>query len=415
MTPTIAPPSYIVKRIRTATLLFSALALLPGCGSDSPTDAASPGGRPDARTVSVAAHPIETGNIRDQRTYTGTLLPSQRFTVAARTAGLLQRLDAEIGDRVERNQVVGKIEQADILEEVNQARAEVSVALANLRSAEAALEVAEREVGRIQLLRDRDFVSASEREQVENRLIAAQALKSVAEANLELRQSALRRAEIRLDYTTLRTSWESEDTERFVSQRFLDEGSLVTANSPILEVVSLHPLIGQFYVPEADYYQISSGMPVYLTVGGHGGRQYPGEVRRRAPEFSADSRRALIEVHVPNSEHALAPGVFMRVGVVLAEQANAVLVPLDAIIQRGGQHGVFFIDEGNAVARFRPVTRGFREGTRIAVEGLEPSGLVVVLGQDQLVDGTPIHWEISPQSETPTPPAERPQRSGRPG
>ncbi len=381
-------------------IFFALGTLFLGCGrEDSETAPSSNQRRGAERTISVLVEPISVGNIRNERTYTGTLLPSQRFTVAARTAGLLEQLNVEIGERVVRDQVVGKVEAAEALEDVSQAEAEVAVAEANLISAKAALEVVERELDRIESLRDRDFVSAFERERVETRLISEQANLAVAEATLDLRKSALRRAQLNLDRTILRTSWQGSDEERFVSQRFLDEGSLVSTNSPILEVVSVDPLIGQFFVPESDYYSIFPGMEVKISVGGHVGRQYPAEVRRRAPEFSEDSRRALIEVIVPNPSQALTPGVFMRASVVLAEQSDAVMVPLDAIVKRGETNGVFLIDESAGRARFIPVTLGFQESDKVAVTGLQSSGFVVVLGNDQLVNNTPVRWQKPDSSE----------------
>lgn len=342
--------------------------------------------------MAVAVEPIAVGRIHDARAYTGTLLPGRRFTVAARTAGIVKRLDVQIGDRVERNQVVGELESDELREELVQTQADLQVARANLQLAISELELTQREWIRIQSLRDRDFASVAERDRVESLLSARQAGKSVAESTVLQREAALRRAEIRLEYATLRASWEGSDAERFVSRRFLDEGSLAANNSPIIEVVSLDPLIGQFYVPEADYHRIEVGMPVKIQTSGHGGRYFAGNVRSIAPEFSVETRRALVEVTVANAGHMLAPGVFMRAHLVLGEDPDAVLVPIAAVVRRGDSDGVFIVNEAEGRARFYPIERGFQEGNQVAVKGIEGSGWVVVLGHDQLTDGTRVQW-----------------------
>jgi RND family efflux transporter MFP subunit len=371
---------------------FLALCLVvAGCGREESGPAAS-GGRGEVRAVAVAVEPIVVGTIRDERTYTGTLLPSRRFTVAARTAGIVKRLEVQIGDRVERNQMVGELESDELREELVQAQADLEVARANLQLAISELELTGREWSRIQSLRDRDFASVAERDRVESLLSARQAGQSVAESTVLQREAALRRAEIRLEYATLRASWEGSDGERFVSRRFLDEGSLASNNSPIIEVVSIDPLIGQFYVPEADYYRIEVGMPVRIQTGGYAGRHFDGRVRSIAPEFSVETRRALVEVTVANSDHMLAPGVFMRARLVLGEDADAVLAPITALVRRGDREGIFLVDEAQGRARFHPIERGFQEGNQVAVSGIEGTGWAVVLGHDQLTDGTPVQW-----------------------
>jgi RND family efflux transporter MFP subunit len=372
-------------------IVWALCLVMAGCGREESSSAAG-GGRGEVRAVAVAVEPIVVGAVRDERIYTGTLLPSRRFTVAARTAGIVKRLDVQIGDRVERNQVVGELESDELREELVQAQADLQVARANLQLAISELELTQREWSRIQSLRDRDFASVAERDRVESLLSSRQAGQSVAESTVLQREAALRRAEIRLEYATLRASWEGSDAERFVSRRFLDEGSLAANNSPIIEVVSLDPLIGQFYVPEADYYRIEVGMPVKIQTGGHGGRSFAGKVRSIAPEFSIETRRALVEVTAANAGHMLAPGVFMRTHLVLGAEAEAVLVPITAIVRRSDREGIFIVDEAEGRARFYPIERGFQEGNQVAVSGIEGSGWAVVLGHDQLTDGTPVQW-----------------------
>ena len=65
-------------------------------------------------------------------------------------------------------------------------------------------------------------------------------------------------------------------------------------------------------------------------------------------------------------------------------------MPLDAVVRRDGQDGVFLVDEASSKARHVPVTVGVTDGRRAEI--LEPplEGRVVVLGQHPIDDGTPL-------------------------
>jgi RND family efflux transporter MFP subunit len=355
--------------------------------------------------------PIRIGSIENVGNFSGTLLPSRRVTIASKVSGQLIELSVNIGDAIRRGQVLARLDDSEIREEVNQVRAEVMVARANLAEAESSLELARRDLNRITSLRSQDFVTQSEREVVEARVAEREARLSVAEASLTLREASLRRAEIRLGYTAIEASWEDDDEERFVSQRFLDAGSLVSVNQPILEVVSLQNLIGQFFVSETDFYQLRPGMPVEVSVAGPRTQVVQGTIARLSPQFSAESRRALVEVSIPNNNRALNPGVFARFQMVLSRLDDGILVPRDAVVRREEREGVFLVDPEDRRVRFTPVNRLFTQGDRVAVTGLPQTGLVVVLGQDRLVNGSPVTWGANPLEETPAAPrGERRQR-----
>jgi RND family efflux transporter MFP subunit len=345
------------------------------------------------RPVAVLVAPVEVGEISDIRYYTGTLAPSRRFMVAPKVSGLLIELNADVGQALKNGQVVGRLESAEYQEEVAQAQAELEVARAGLDEARTAQTLARQALERVETLRSRDFVSEVNREQAQADLATSEARVNVAEAVVRLRESALRRANIRLDYTTIRSTWEGDNETRFVSQRYLDEGTTVNANQAVIEVVSLDRLVGQVYVSEEDYYRINPGLPVVVTVAGQPREKFQGEVARLAPAFSDSSRRALIEIDVPNRRGLLKPGLFARFALELDTDDAGVLIPRNALVRRANREGVFVVNQETRTARFHPVTTLFSQDEILSVEGLDPGMLVVVLGQGQLVDGTPVAWE----------------------
>jgi len=373
------------------TLLLLSFLLWAGCSGDHSD---STGGRQDGvRSVMVGVEQAHIGKIEDRREFTGTLVPEQRFTLAAKSSGLLEQLSVQVGDAVQRNQVVGRVDSSTQREELAQAQAEREVAMATLKEVESNLGLAQAELNRFETLREREFLPEVRLEAARAELASAQARKRVAEARVHLQESVVRRAEIRLADTELRTSWEGEDEIRYVNHRYLDSGSLVSMNQPIMEVVRLNPLLGRFFVTEQDYYRIQKGMPVQLVVSGPAQKTYAGKILRIAPEFREDSRRALVEVEVPNPDRTLLPGQFMRFQLSLDVSEDWVIVPRDALVRREQGEGVFVVNPETERATYVPVQRVFSDRNFVAVDGLEDGSLIVVLGQDLLVDGTAVRWE----------------------
>ena len=134
-------------------------------------------------------------------------------------------------------------------------------------------------------------------------------------------------------------------------------------------------------------------MSVELETDAFPGRRFAGAVERIAPVFRESSRQARVEVQVDNPTRELKPGMFIRVTVELLRVQDALTVPRAAITERGGETGVFEVDEQNARVTWRPVDVGVHEDDRVEVAprpGDALSGVVVTLGQHLIDDGDPV-------------------------
>jgi len=120
-------------------------------------------------------------------------------------------------------------------------------------------------------------------------------------------------------------------------------------------------------------------------------RTFRGLVTRVAPLLQETSRQARVEIDIQNEGDTLKPGMFVNAEIEFGRRDKARLVPYSALVQRGGQDGVFIADVEARKAFFKPVKIGIVEGDRAEV--LEPtdiSGYAVVLGQHLLEDGMNI-------------------------
>lgn len=351
-----------------------------------------PGGARGGGAVAVRTEAVTENTIREVRTLAGSLSARQEFSVATKVSGRLLRLEVDIGDQVERGSLLARLDDEEFVEEVVRAEAELTVARANLSERESALALAEAELRRVRQLRASEIASQADVESAEARLRAAESTLEVARANIAQRESGLRAARLRLSYTRIKAEWEGEDTVRVVGQRFVSEGSNLAMNQPIVSLLNLDTLRASVQVTERDYGRISVGQSGVLRVDSFPGQTFAAVVSRRAPRFEEATRQALIELRVENPEHLLLPGMFIRVSLVLDEREGATVVPREALVRREEQTGVFtVVREGEErIARFVEVTPGVVEGRLLELREAPQLDRVVVIGQDQLVDGVRV-------------------------
>ena len=344
-------------------------------------------GGPPPAPVEVAA--IERGPLEQRRTFSGTLSPRSEAAVAPKIAGRIQSLSVNLGDTVQRGQVIAVLDDDEAQQDVAQSEAELAVAEANLAEAQSALATAIREYERVQTLRERGVASESQLDVADADRLARQAELAVAQAEVRRSESSLAAAKIRLSYTQVQATWDDGDDVRVVAERFVNAGDTVGANTALIRVVQLDPLDAVVYVTERDYARMSIGQEATLETDGVRGERFDAQVVRLAPVFRQESRQARVELEVANPEHQLKPGMFVRVTIVLDRLEDAIIVPVSSLLTREGQTGVFVVDESN-VAHFRPVEVSIRTLDRAAVTGEGLEGRVVTLGQQLVRDGTPV-------------------------
>ncbi|MGD9330468.1 MAG: efflux RND transporter periplasmic adaptor subunit [Desulfobacterales bacterium] len=356
------------------------------------------------RPAPVEVASVERGPIALKRTFSGELEALSEFVVAPKVNGRVERVLVNIADAVARGQVVAALDNEEYVQAVAQAQADLAVARANFSEAESAREIASREFKRTESLLKRGIASDSEFDAARQALLAKQAQLKVAEAQVAKFSSALETANIRLGYTQVTAGWSGVDDQRVVAERYVDEGQTVAANTPLLMIVDLDPILGIVFVTERDYASLKPGQAVTLTTDAYPGEAFRGRIDRIAPVFRKTTRQARIEMTVDNPQHRLKPGMFIQATIELARVAEAIIVPEQALTERSDQTGVFIVSEDGQSVVWREVAVGIREDGRVQVEGQGLTGRVVVIGQQLVNDGSPITIPVDEETR----PADRP-------
>jgi len=341
-------------------------------------------------TIAVEVTPIVKTSISEVGVFTGTLLPDSQFTVAPKISAKLEKIMVDIGDRVTRGQLVAVLDDDEYVQQVDQARAELDVARANIEENRSALDLAQREFERAKALREKKIVSVAELDAAEAQYKAARAKQKVAVAQVAQKDAELKTAQVRLGYTRIRAAWENGHASRVVGERFVDEGAMLTANAPIASIIDIHVLKAVIHVIERDYPRMKPGQAALVTTDAYPGKTFKGVISRIAPLLKEAARQARVEIEIPNPGELLKPGMFVRVKIEFDRHDHATVVPVNALTKHGGEWGVFIVDEKAMQARLVPVKIGIRSGDLVEILDPAVSGIVVIVGQHLLEDGSAV-------------------------
>jgi len=348
------------------------------------------GGRGGPASTPVEVARIVLGPMEWRQTFSGTLESPTKLVVAPKIGGRIVKLNVDLGDRVNRGQVVAGLDDDEYVQAVNLARADLEVAKANLAEAESALDIAARKLKRMEQLRQRNVASESEFDAAQAEHLGKLAHVDVSKAQLARAEAALETARIRLGYTRVTASWADGGGHRVVGDRYVDEGETVSANDPLISVVQLDPIKAVIFVTEKDYVHLKQGQSARLFTDAYPGERFEARIDRISPVFRETSRQAKVELRVVNPEHRLKPGMFVRATVTLLRVEDAITVPQQALTQRNDRDGVFVVNPDGRSVAWREVAVGIREGDRVQVTGGGLSGRVVTLGQQLVDDGSRI-------------------------
>jgi RND family efflux transporter MFP subunit len=348
------------------------------------------GSRRGNPAVAVETAPIQKESIKDVGRFTGSLSPQSEFMVAPKIAGRLEKILVDIGDVVTADQLVAVLDDEEYQQQVYQAVAELEVARANLVEVKITSENAKREYERTVALREKKIASESQLDAAESEYKTQQAKLQVANAQVSQKQAALNMAKVRLSYTRIRVPPNHASQQRVVGERFVDEGSMLAPNTPIVSILDIGTLIGVINVIERDYPKIKPGLPAVINTDAFPGQTFSGKVIRIAPLLMEKAREARVEIEIPNQRMLLKPGMFVRVQMEFELHENATVIPQSAVVKRDGSQGVFVVDRQEKKARFIPVTLGIVNEARAEILKPELSGEVVTLGQHLLEDGANI-------------------------
>jgi multidrug efflux system membrane fusion protein len=301
----------------------------------------------------------------------GSLLAYEESPIYARTSGYLVRWYKDIGSRVEKGELLAKIDTPEIDQELNQTKAARQQILAQM-------DLAKITADRWENLRKTDSVSAQEADQY------VSAYKQ-SKANLDAADANVRRLEQLEGFKDVFAPFSGVLTRRTV-----DRGALINAGAvgkELFDLARVDPLRVYSSVPQAYASDIKSGAKAVVTLQEFPGQKFLGKVARTAESIDPATRTLLTEVDVPNKDGHLLPGSFGEVHFAVGTNVNKVTIPVNAMLFRAEGPRVAVVGPDSKV-QLRPISIGRDYGATLEVlGGVSPTDQIVINPADSLEDG----------------------------
>ena len=358
-------------RVAPATLLVAALATIVPLAA---ARAQGPGPGGERKPSPVGVTQARSHSIRSSLELTGSVEARQTSLVASDVSGLVVRLAVREGEAVAKGGMLVQLRQTGL--DLQRQRV-----VADLKEAEARLDLAERSLTRTRELFDSLVVS---RQTLDDAVSEATAWEGRAESL----RAQLARVDDDLEQSTVDAPFSG-----VVVREHTQVGEWIGVGDPVSEMVSLDDLEVLVEVPETWFGRLDREAAVRVRLDSLPGVEVEGRVGAVVPQADPQSRTFPVKVRIPNPGRRIGVGMLARVDLPVGEQVTATIVPKDALVRSGGQEFVLTVDEQGMVGRVAVETGG-SAGQWVEVRrGIEPGRTVIVRGNERVFPGQPVAGE----------------------
>lgn len=348
-------------------LLALIVTVLSMSGCSEQQAAQPPPGRPPT-PIRVAE--VANRTVQSTVELVGTVEPWRRSVVAGELAALVEKFPVEEGMAVKRGETLAQLRTDTLTIQLNAAEA-------SHREAETRYQQAKKDLKRIKTLFVKQLVTQKEYDDA--------VTQEAALANrLALLESELLQVRDQLHKTRVVAPFDG-----WVTKEFTEVGQWIQAGGPIVELVDLSRVQVEVPLPERYVGEIKVGAAVSATFDGLRGFKAEGSVFSVVAQADRNSRTFPIKVELPNPNLTIKSGLVSRVLLQVGAPYQALVVPKDALVLRGGAEFVFVMKDGS-VSQV-PVVAVNHVNSEVEVKGqLEPGMIVVVEGNERLFPGQPV-------------------------
>ncbi|HEY1769719.1 MAG TPA: efflux RND transporter periplasmic adaptor subunit [Chthoniobacterales bacterium] len=330
---------------------------------------------PPATTVTSAF--VKKANWQPTLYAVGSISAVQGAMLAAEVAGRVTEIDFESGAKVNKGDLLLKIDASSEIAQLHSAQADAALAKADLKRAQ--------NLAKGNVIAQADFDSA-------------QAKFAAAQASVENMQAIIDKKEIHAPFSGI------------AGIRYVNPGQQVAAGDKLVELQTLDQVYADFSLPQNALAKVKVGETVDITTDAIPGREFAGKLTAVNPAVDPTTRSVQMQASLDNKDHALRPGMFARVQVMLPEKNSTLYIPATAVAYAPYGDSVYVIEKkqnektkkDELILRQQFVRLGDRRGDFVAVtEGLKEGQEIVSTGAFKLRNGLDvvIDNKLSPTPE----------------
>jgi HlyD family secretion protein len=329
-------------------------------------------------SLTVTVTTPQTASLAQKINANGSLAAWQEAIIGAEANGLkITEVRVNVGDRVQRGDVLATL-QSDTL------RAELAQAEAALAEATASAQEAKAQSDRARSLQQQGFFSNAQLSQT----LAADAS---AQARVQSARAIVQLQTVRLAQTQVRAP-----DGGVISARQATVGSVVGVGTELFRLIRQGRIEWRAEVTAAEIGRIQVGALVQVKAAS--GQQLQGKVRMVAPSVDAQTRNAIVYVDLPAATGSARAGMYAQ-GEIALGQSQALTVPQSAVVVRDGFSYVYTVGADQKVSQLK-VQTGRQSGDRVEVtSGLKSDARVVASGGAFLNHGDTVRVVEAPAAQ----------------
>lgn len=310
--------------------------------------------RPPVRVKTVK---VSTGNIDENRSFSGTVEEGEGTIISFSTAGTIKTLTVAEGDRVSKGQLIGTLDDGTL-------RNAYEIALSTLDQAKDAYD-------RMKILHDSNSLPDIKWVDIQNKLRQA--------------ESAAHIAKIALDDAKLYAP-----VSGIISEKTASVGQTVAPGVPVVKILNIQTVKICIPVPESEISSIPVGATATIHVKTSAEESYQGTLVEKSVTANPLSRSYVAKFRVDNSNGQLLPGMICDVRLNQGKSVSGVILPVSSVLLSADNTNFVWLDSAG-VARKRNVVPGemLPEGILIT-SGMSEGDMVIVAGMDKVSQNTKV-------------------------
>ncbi len=352
-------------------------------------------------TPAISIEAITVSQMYPSQTFTllnasGYVVAQRKASVASKVTGRLVALSVEEGSKVKKGEIIGRLENEDVIALSRQAASNLSVAEFNLQQAQAELNDATSSFKRNQELLKSGYISQAEFDISESRYKKAIAAKASAEASIKAAIAAFEVSKLNVEYTIIRAPFDG-----VILTKNADIGDIVTpigaaanAKSALVTMADMDSLQAEVDVSESNLRLIKIGQPCEVQFDALPDARFSGTVHMIVPTADRSKASVLVKVKFLDKDSRILPEMSVKVAflnreVNTDEKSPLTVINSSAIIEKGGKKFVFTIIENKAKETEINLGRVMGEMTEV-LSGVKIGDRVIIKPLNKIKDGSRV-------------------------
>ena len=309
--------------------------------------------------VQVIAVEAKRQPVTESLSLIGSLAANEMVEIKAETEGIVQDILFGEGQRVEKGQLLIRLDETKIATALAEAESNFKLSQANFERAKQLFK------GQLISQQDYDQVTASF---------------DVNQATVDRRKRELKDTRICAPFAGI------------MGARIISPGQVIARDAVLSWLVDLDPIKVELNVPERFLSQVQVGQTLDLKVAAYPTNRFQGKVYFVAPSVDSNTRTTLVKAEIPNPKRELKPGMFANLDLTVNVRENSIVIPEAALSQLlDGNRAIVFAVDTNSTVQLRPVKLGLRLAGQVEiVGGLEAGEKVVVEGVQKIGPGAKV-------------------------